>query len=224
MLIGACIGRLVGISVVDIAAHYGQGSRGAPLGVFRYPNTFSWIDPGVFALIGAGAFMGGVTRITVALAVIIMEVSNDMRMLLPVLVGILTAKLVADAFCHPLYTALLERRCVPFLPHEAAARMSLDLVPVRLAMSAPVVMLDVKLPLSRLRAALGGCTHNGFPVVRSTEVGRVLVGVITREHLDVLLFSLEKRGVAGANIVYEELNRRSSVPLRAALPGVSELV
>lgn len=110
--------------------------------------------------------MGGVTRITVALAVIIMEVSNDLRMLLPTLVGILTAKLVADAFCHPLFIALLERRCVPFLPHEAITSISLDLVPVRLAMSTPVSMLDTRLPLQTLKAVLAGCTHNGFPVVR----------------------------------------------------------
>jgi chloride channel 7 len=46
----------------------------APPGVFLPPSAWAWIDPGVFALIGAGAFMGGVTRLTVALAVIMMEV------------------------------------------------------------------------------------------------------------------------------------------------------
>jgi len=47
--------------------------RRAPPGVFLPPSAWAWIDPGVFALIGAGAFMGGVTRLTVALAVIMME-------------------------------------------------------------------------------------------------------------------------------------------------------
>ena len=41
--------------------------------MFLPPSAWAWIDPGVFALIGAGAFMGGVTRLTVALAVIMME-------------------------------------------------------------------------------------------------------------------------------------------------------
>ena len=42
--------------------------------VFLPPSPWAWIDPGVFALFGAGAFMGGTTRLTIALAVIMMEV------------------------------------------------------------------------------------------------------------------------------------------------------
>ena len=46
----------------------------APPGVFLNPSAWAWLDPGAFALIGAGAFMGGVTRLTISLAVIMMEV------------------------------------------------------------------------------------------------------------------------------------------------------
>jgi hypothetical protein len=53
-------------------------------------SQWTWIDPGAFALVGAGAFMGGVTRLTIALAVIMIEVSSDVHMLLPVLVAIMT--------------------------------------------------------------------------------------------------------------------------------------
>ena len=53
----------------------------APPGVFLPPSPWAWVDPGAFALIGAGAFMGGVTRLTISLAVIMMEVSHSMSTL-----------------------------------------------------------------------------------------------------------------------------------------------
>jgi chloride channel 7 len=55
-------------------------------------GEWTWIDPGAFALVGAGAFMGGVTRLTVSLAVIMIEVSSDVHMLLPVLVATMTVR------------------------------------------------------------------------------------------------------------------------------------
>ena len=58
MLIGGAFGRLIGE-----ALH----SAGAT------------VDPGVYALVGAAGFLGGVTRMTMSLACIILEISNDVR-------------------------------------------------------------------------------------------------------------------------------------------------
>jgi chloride channel 7 len=171
LLIGACIGRLIGLVTVNIAAAHGAGSEGAPPGVFLPPSPWAWIDPGAFALIGAGAFMGGVTRMTLALAVIIMEMSNDVRILLPAMVAIMLAKWVADAASHSLYHGLLEVKCVPFLPKELPiADVSLDLLEVRYVMAAPVVTLREKMRLGEVRDVLRSTRHNGFPVVRPSSL------------------------------------------------------
>lgn len=102
-----------------------------------------------------------------------MQVSNDVRMLLPLLVGILVAKWVADAVTHSLYHALLEVACVPWLPPAPTAASSMDLLPVRTIMASPVVTLPLEVTLQELRNVLRDSRHNGFPVVRPTPAGMV---------------------------------------------------
>jgi chloride channel 7 len=46
--------------------------------------------------------------------------SNDVRILLPIMVAIMLAKTVADAATHSLYHGLLEAKCVPFLPKDVS--------------------------------------------------------------------------------------------------------
>lgn len=121
--------------------------------------------------------MGGVTRLTVALAVIMIEISNDVHMLLPILVSLMVAKWLADAVTHSLYHGLLEVKCVPFLPPEPSSKYSLDLLPVSLVMRSPVVTLSPALAIRELQQVLRDTTHHGFPVVRDTACGQVREGV-----------------------------------------------
>ena len=101
------------------------------------------------------------------------QVSNDVRMLLPLLVGILVAKWVADAVTHSLYHALLEVACVPWLPPAPAAPSSMDLISAASIMASPVITLPQQVTLGELRNVLRDSRHNGFPVVRPTPAGLV---------------------------------------------------
>ena len=49
-----------------------------------------------------------------------LQMSNDVRILLPAMVAIMLAKFVADAATHSLYHGLLEVKCVPFLPKDVS--------------------------------------------------------------------------------------------------------
>ncbi|GLI66383.1 hypothetical protein VaNZ11_010174 [Volvox africanus] len=160
LMIGAVLGRTCGLATVDVAQALGKRWSVDNFG------PWTWIDPGAFALVGAGAFMGGVTRMTVALAVIMIEVSSDVHMLLPVLVAIMVAKWVADAATHSLYHGLLEVKCVPFLSSEPVSALSLDLLPVSYVMRSPVVCLRQRMTVQELSEVLRRCQHNGFPVLR----------------------------------------------------------
>lgn len=87
--------------------------------------------------------MTSTMRLTIAIAVIMVEISDDVHMLLPVLVAIMVAKWVADAATHSIYHTLLEVKCVPFLVHEPASKFSLDLLPISTVMCSPVVCLEL---------------------------------------------------------------------------------
>ena len=102
-----------------------------------------------------------------------MQVSSDVRMLLPLLVGIMMAKWVADSLTHPLYHGLLEIKCIPFLTPEPQASKHLDLLPVARVMASPVVTLGERERLGTVWEALRHTQHNGFPVVRASPNGQV---------------------------------------------------
>lgn len=55
------------------------------------------ISPGIFAMVGAAAFLAGVCRMTVSLAVIMFELTGEAHFIPPFMVAILSSKWVADA-------------------------------------------------------------------------------------------------------------------------------
>jgi H+/Cl- antiporter ClcA len=74
LLIGAVLGRLGGLILVDLFGSDNSATWWLPAADAQW----KWIDPGVFAVVGAAGFMGGVTRLTISLAAIMMEVSADL--------------------------------------------------------------------------------------------------------------------------------------------------
>jgi len=227
LLMGACIGRFWGLVAVRIAT-----SAGLTAEDFQ-SEEWAWIDPGVFAMVGAGAYMAGVSRLTLSLAVIVMEMTNEVHFLLPLLIAIMVAKWVADALEHALYHSLLEFKNVPFLPAAPFGGATLDMLSVRDIMCpGPVVTLKevrgrvqhapcAALTRPPVRAqseglltatdVLRNTKFHAFPIVRPTSEGDVFVGMITREHLTMILFhaALVHTGeLAPGLITYEQLEAK----------------
>ena len=99
---------------------YGRGLGRLAVDLWGVQSTpyWDWMDPGAFALLGAVSFFGGVTRLTMSLAVIMVEITNDIQFLLLICVTILSAKWTGDLLTHSLYHSLLEFKCIPFLDAE----------------------------------------------------------------------------------------------------------
>ena len=200
LIIGACLGRIAGVAITDMT------------GDLHADENWNWIDPGGFALIGAAAFFGGVSRLTISLTVIMMEITNDIRFLLPIMTAVLVSKLTADKLTHSLYHALLDVKCVPFINSTPPpSDMSLDLLPVAKVMSPTVDVIPLgETSVLSLTKFLKGSKANAFPVVEQVGGGggggssgaarAVFRGMLLRKHLLCLM-----KLPGGTVLKYEDL-------------------
>merc|ERR1719333_758172 len=54
------------------------------------------VEPGVYAMVGAGAMLAGVSRLTISLVVVLFELTGGLTYVVPFMVSVLTAKWVGD--------------------------------------------------------------------------------------------------------------------------------
>uniref|UniRef100_A0A7S2G648 CBS domain-containing protein n=1 Tax=Octactis speculum TaxID=3111310 RepID=A0A7S2G648_9STRA len=172
LLNGALIGRIFGLLVTDIC------------GISPDDPYTEWIDPGAFALIGSAAFFSGVARITMALTVIITEISDDSNFILPIMISIVIAKWTADSTGnHPIYHALQGLKGLPVLasnPHTHAPLASFSAIQVA---TDKVITMPLEISVRKLAEILRTTKHNAYPCTMSSENGEIFVGLIRREHL-----------------------------------------
>ena len=188
LFFGGLFGRFFGHILLDAAI---------AAGVYLSHGALQWINPGVFALIGCASFVAGATRLTVSLTVIVLEISADVYFLAPVLITVLTAKLVGDKLTPPLYTMLIVKvKRMPLLPEDLpvthfTGRM-LGCFTAADAMTEPVITLNQHSKVLHILHILETTSHNGFPVVgvRGNGPGEgypVFLGTILRRDLLLLL-------------------------------------
>jgi len=84
LYMGACVGRAVG-SVLRFAGMSGPASS---------------IEPGIYAMVGAGAMMAGVSRLTVCLAVVLFELTGGLTYVVPFMLSVLIAKWTGDVISN----------------------------------------------------------------------------------------------------------------------------
>ncbi|XP_072150949.1 putative chloride channel-like protein CLC-g isoform X3 [Setaria viridis] len=165
ILTGAAYGRLVGMLI---------GSQ-------------STLDHGLFAVLGSAALLGGSMRMTVSVCVIILELTNNLRMLPLVMLVLLISKVVADAFNENVYDLLVRLKGFPHL--EGYAEPYMRQLSVSDVVTGPLQTFSGIEKVGHIVHVLKTTGHNGFPVVDEPPFSDspTLYGLILRDHLLVLL-------------------------------------
>ncbi|KAH0899628.1 hypothetical protein HID58_049196 [Brassica napus] len=169
-------------------------------------GSYTSIDQGLYAVLGAASLMAGSMRMTVSLCVIFLELTNNLLLLPITMIVLLIAKTVGDSFNPSIYDIILHLKGLPFLeanPEPWMRNLSVsDLGDAK----PPVVTLQGVEKVARIVDVLKNTTHNAFPVLDEAEVvpqaglatGAIeLHGLILRAHLVKVLkkrwFLTEKR-------------------------------
>ncbi|XP_045064189.1 H(+)/Cl(-) exchange transporter 5-like isoform X2 [Coregonus clupeaformis] len=203
MAVGAIAGRLLGVAMEQMALNHhdwiifkGWCSPGADC-----------ITPGLYAMVGAAACLGGVTRMTISLVVIMFELTGGLEYIVPLMAAIMTSKWVADALGREgIYEAHIRLNGYPFLEtkeeygHKTLAQ---DVMHPRQSEPLLVVLTQEGMSVGEIEGVIADTDYSGFPVVVSQESQR-LVGFVLRRDLVISLDNARKRqeGVVSASLVF----------------------
>lgn len=177
MTIGACAGRIIGV-IMKMSAHAHPDWR-----LFgECAATSVCVRPSMYALIGAGSTLAGVTQVSVSLVVIMFELTGGLSHLLPTMVGILAAKMVCTfTGVEGIYDMHVNIKRYPFLDtkHHVSHNVS-----ARVIMRPPrTIIPEIGVTLGFLRQLLNEHPYYGFPIVRR-ETDMILTGNIVRQELN----------------------------------------
>ncbi|KAM7384810.1 hypothetical protein PAMA_011931 [Pampus argenteus] len=113
-ILGAAFGRLVGEIMATLFPH----------GIV-FDGILYRIIPGGYAVIGAAALTGAVTH-TVSTAVICFELTGQISHILPMMVAVILANMVAQGLQPSLYDSIIQVKKLPYLPELGFGHMSID--------------------------------------------------------------------------------------------------
>ncbi|OAV95134.1 hypothetical protein PTTG_03862 [Puccinia triticina 1-1 BBBD Race 1] len=185
--IGACFGRAIGMIIHSWQQAYPRfwlfGSC---------PAEGTCISPQVYAVIGAASAVGGLTRMTVSLVVIIFELTGAVELVLQIMMAVMISKFTADYFSTDgIYEAWIHFRAYPYLsPKE-------DFQPDGVTASQVMVKELVSLSgqgwtVDSLEEVVRKYEFNGFPIV-SDHKNNLLLGYVPSNELRFALAQARMR-------------------------------
>ncbi|EGG13118.1 uncharacterized protein MELLADRAFT_46362 [Melampsora larici-populina 98AG31] len=188
--IGALLGRSLGL-FIEFGFH-----RFPHLGIFHQcflnrTDGFgeACVLPGVWAMVGSAAMLAGVTRSTVSLVVIVMELTGSLVYILPIAISVLVAKTTADAIeSRSIYDLVIEASDLPYLDAKSSHLHS-ERPSEIMDSEAMTICLEDRLKISEIQKKIeylsSSSSAGGFPLVSQDEVGdQRILGYIGRSELE----------------------------------------
>ncbi|XP_036930780.1 chloride channel protein 1 isoform X2 [Acanthopagrus latus] len=172
-ILGAAFGRLVGEIMATLF----------PNGIL-FDGIVYRILPGGYAVIGAAAMTGAVTH-TVSTAVICFELTGQISHILPMMVAVILANMVAQGLQPSLYDSIIQVKKLPYLPELALGHISKYNIFVEDIMVRRVKFLSSHSTYRELNHLLENTTLKTIPLVDSKE-SMILLGSIERTELQAV--------------------------------------
>uniref|UniRef100_H2YSM6 Chloride channel protein n=1 Tax=Ciona savignyi TaxID=51511 RepID=H2YSM6_CIOSA len=186
MGVGAIMGRLIGVGVEQL--------------VYNYPDCALWktschaghscVTPGLYAMVGAAATLGGVTRMTVSLVVIMFELTGGLQYIVPLMAAAMFSKWVGDAFGNEgIYDGHIRLNGYPFLDNKEEfthTTLATDVMRPRRGDQPLTVIEQEGMTVGDLEHLVRTTKYNGFPVITSHE-SQQLIGYLYRRDLILAL-------------------------------------
>ncbi|XP_053289339.1 chloride channel protein 1 [Pleuronectes platessa] len=173
-ILGAAFGRLVGEIMATLF----------PNGIL-FDGIVYRILPGGYAVIGAAAMTGAVTH-TVSTAVICFELTGQISHILPMMVAVILANMVAQGLQPSLYDSIIQVKKLPYLPELALGHISKYNIFVEDIMVRRVKFLSSQSTYRELNNLLESSSLKTIPLVDSRE-SMILLGSIERTELQAVL-------------------------------------
>lgn len=150
LTVGAGGGRLIG--------HFVQSLFASPVRPISLPT---------YAVIGAAAFLGGATRMTLTTAVMVMETTGALQLIVPLMITVFFSKIVGDRFGVGIDDTHVRLRGAPVL-QEPGLELEQQLIDDKLTAAELATSSLVTLPpvvsVNRLIQVLKSNSHQAFPV------------------------------------------------------------
>ncbi|VDL94110.1 unnamed protein product [Schistocephalus solidus] len=182
LAVGAVMGRMLGVGIEQLVVFHAHH----PFVQRMCKSSHPCINPGLYALVGAAATLGGVTRMTISLVVVMLELTGGLTYIIPLMVASMVSKWTGDRLTNgSIYEEHIRLNVYPYLSsRDELTTMSIaaDVMQPRLQTTPLLVVTQDSMTVGDLEYLLSSSTLRGFPVVVS-ESSQYLVGWITRRDL-----------------------------------------